>query len=345
MVIIKMLKRVLYLGYYFKELDKPKLNKFMDYVSKKHNTSKFSLWKSIIYSSLKYNISILEYFLFKFYKISVEEKNTYAGTGYMYEYQLMMNPKSFREVLENKLIFLKEYALFIKHKYVSLNEIKENNERLEKILSNDSGKIVLKSATGQCGIGIEVRTSSEFNKDSLISRLKETGNDFVEDFVEQHKKLNKLSPSGLNTIRIITQLNAKNEVEILGARLRITINSAIDNLAAGNIAAPINLKTGIVEGPGVYSDITKEDEFSHPVTKIDIIGFQIPFWNESLQMVKDAALLHKENRSIGWDVAITSSGPELIEGNHDWCKLLWQLPVKKGLKPVLEEHLNEYLTK
>ena len=336
-----MLKRVLYLGYYFKELDKSKLKKFMNHISEKHNVSKFNLWKNIIVSSFKYNISILEYFLFKFYEISDEDKNTYAGTGYMYEYQLIMNPKSFRDVLGDKLLFLKEYAKYIKHNYLAINDISIESDKLNDILNNDSGKIVLKSSTGQCGIGIEVRKSNEFNKDSLINRLKETGNDFVEDFVEQHEKLNELSSSGLNTIRIITQLNSNDEVEILGARLRITINSAIDNLAAGNIAAPINLKTGKVEGPGVYSDITKEDEFNHPVTGIDIVGFQIPFWKASLQMVNDAALLHKNNRSIGWDVAITNKEPELIEGNHDWCKLLWQLPVKKGLKPILESYKKE----
>ncbi len=109
--------------------------------------------------------------------------------------------------------------------------------------------------------------------------------------------------------------------------------------------AEINEKTGVVEGPAVYSDITKPDEFKHPVTGVDIVGFQIPYWEESLELVKEAALLHKENRSIGWDVAITNKGPDLIEGNHDWCKLLWQLPVKKGLKSILDTYLNDYLLK
>ena len=45
-----------------------------------------------------------------------------------------------------------------------------------------------------------------------------------------------------------------------------------------------------------------------------------------------------ENSSVGWDIAITENGPELIEGNHNWCKLLWQLPVKKGLKHVLDKY-------
>ena len=48
------------------------------------------------------------------------------------------------------------------------------------------------------------------------------------------------------------------------------------------------------------------------------------------------ALPCKQNRSIGWDIVITPEGPGLIEGNHDWCKLVWQLPVGRGLKLLLE---------
>jgi hypothetical protein len=180
---------------------------------------------------------------------------------------------------------------------------------------------------------------------SLLRLLKTTGNNLAEEYIVQHPDLMRLSPSGLNTIRIYTQLNALDELEILGCRIRISINSVVDNMAAGNIAAPIDEKTGIVSGPGVYSDITKPEEDVHPITKTKITGFQVPLWKETLEMVKEAALSFKECRSIGWDIAITEKGPELIEGNHDWCKLVWQLPVKKGLKPVLEKHLEEYKIK
>ena len=290
-------------------------------------------------SSLKYNISILDYFYFKFYELNNIERETYAGTGYMYEYQLVMNPKTERNILENKLLFLDKYSKFIKHNYCTKKEFLKNETKAAQLLANNSGRIVLKSSDGQCGEGIEV-LNLELNKgDELIKKIKQTKNDLIEEFIIQHDDLMRLSPSGLNTIRIFTQLNKNDEVDILGARLRITIDSYVDNLAAGNIAAPIDESTGLINGPGVYSDITKKDEINHPITGVSIVGFQIPFWKESLQMVKEAALLHTENRSIGWDVAITNEGPELLEGNHNWCKLLWQLPVKKGLKSKLELYL------
>jgi len=335
------MKRVFYILYYWKELDKLKFNKFINYVREKTGRSKFSIWKSIFADSLRYNISLLEYFNFKFYEIETSEKETYAGTGFMYEYQLAMNPKAGRSVLEDKLIFLKDYAAFVKHDFASLIDLEKDVTVSERLLKNNSGKIVLKDSRGQCGIGIIVKKNTELSPLLLVQTLKETNNDFAEEFVVQHDNLMSLSPSGLNTIRIITQLNKNNEIDILGCRLRITINSPVDNMAAGNIAAPIDEKSGKVTGPGVYSDITKNDEFIHPVTGTNIVDFQIPFWQETIAMIKDAALVNTGNRSIGWDVAITQNGPELIEGNHDWCKLLWQLPVKKGLKPLLQFYLNE----
>ena len=92
------------------------------------------------------------------------------------------------------------------------------------------------------------------------------------------------------------------------------------------------------------TDITKPEESKHPITRIPIVGFEIPFWKETIAMVKEAALLHPQNRSIGWDIVITESGPGFIEDNHDWCKLLWQLPAKKGMKSVLEAYKKDYVS-
>ena len=145
----------------------------------------------------------------------------------------------------------------------------------------------------------------------------------------------------MNTVRIFTQLTQNNEVTILGCRLRISVNSFVDNMAAGNIAAPIDEITGKINGVGVYSDITKIDEMFHPVTKTKIIDFEVPFWPEIIDLVKNIAILHPENKSIGWDIVITENGPGILEGNHDWCKLVWQLPVKKGMKVILKTMINE----
>jgi len=333
------LKQILYLGHWIIKLDKTTFKSFLTYAQEKSGRTKTGLLLDILYSVIIYKISILEYFQFNFFSANKEERKTYVGTPCLEEYLLKMDPKSERYRLDNKLKLLETYAPFIKRRYATLADLHANNDNVAKILNNKSGKIVLKWIFGECGMRIEIIPVRGLDAQAIIKRLAETGNDFIEECVVQHSDLMKLSPSGVNTLRIITQLNNNDDVEILGAILRISINSAVDNWHAGNIAAPVNISTGIIECPAFYMDITKPEEYHHPVTGVKIIGFKIPFWQESLQMAKDAALHNKKNRSIGWDIAVTNDGPVLIEGNSNWDKVIWQRSVKKGLKPLIEPYL------
>jgi len=165
--------------------------------------------------------------------------------------------------------------------------------------------------------------------------------DLVEYYVEQHAELMRLSSAGLNTIRVVTQYH-EGKVNVIFAFLRVSVNSDIDNLSAGNYSinfgVPIDLKTGKTNGAGVYLNITKPLVYRHPVTGISVLGFQIPFWTELIDLVIDAAKLVPENRSIGWDVAICADGPLLIEGNHNWNNLSL-VPGHKGYKKEFLQYL------
>jgi hypothetical protein len=333
------LKQILYLGHWIIKLDRTTFISFLNYAQKKSGRTKTGLLVDIVYSVLRYKISIIEYFQFNFFLAKKEERIKYVGTPLLEEYQLKMNPKSERSIVHNKLKFLEIYAPFIKHGHATLADLQANNDSAVKVLHNKSGKIVLKSIFGERGMRIEVISVRDLDSQAIIKRLAATGNDFVEEYIIQHKDLMRLAPSAINTLRIVTQLNNNNEVDILSTLLRISINSAIDNWSAGNIAAPINPTTGIIECPACYKDITKPDEYYHPITGVEIVGFKIPYWKESLQLAKDAALFNKNNRSIGWDIAITDNGPDLIEGNHNWDKVTWQRFVKRGLKPLIEPYL------
>lgn len=55
----------------------------------------------------------------------------------------------------------------------------------------------------------------------------------------------------------------------------------------------------------------------HPGTQIKMVGYQIPLWQEVLDSVASAAKHIPGCRYIGWDVAITPHGIEMIEGNHN----------------------------
>jgi len=336
-----LLNRTKYLAYYFKKMDWPKFRKFLKHAKKETGWSSFRLYRDSVKCVYKYNIGWIDYFIFRFFEKSDSEREKWVGTGYKYESDLIMNPKSTRHILENKIHFYETYDPFVNHATCTLDDLQSDNARAQEVLKNATGKIVIKDALGQCGWDVEIVKAADYTRTSLIKQMKSKGFNLAEEFIIQHPELARLSDSGVNTIRIISQLNKDDEVEILGARLRISVNTHVDNLASGNIAAPVDLETGRVNGPGVYSDITKSSVSAHPVSGITLEGFQIPMWEECLKMVKKAALHRPENRSIGWDVVLTEKGPELLEGNHNWCKILWQLPINTGLKSILERHLAE----
>lgn len=106
-----MIKRLLYLGYYLKKLNRGLYVKFLKYAAQFSKKSKILLSLESLYCVFKYNISLLEYFQFGFYLKTHEEKIKWAGTGYMYEYQLLMNPElcfilvgDFKACCANKII-------------------------------------------------------------------------------------------------------------------------------------------------------------------------------------------------------------------------------------------------
>ncbi len=334
----KIFQRFLYLLYYLKQSELKRVKPFLKYASKSTGHSEGRLICDAIISVFRYNTSMKDYFYFRFFELDAKDRGKWAGTGFMYEYQLVMNSKATREVLEDKIRFLHQFQSFVKRKFLSLEEIKSNKPEIIKLLSNSSGRIVLKGSRGQVGAEVEVVSCKDYTPSSLIDYMTRKTYDLAEEYVVQHPSMMDLSPSGLNTVRIFTQLEGS-KVDFIGARLRVSVNSPVDNMAAGNLAAPIDIEKGIVNDSGVYSDITKPAESVHPITGKSIVGFVIPFWNETLELVRKAAFNSVENRSIGWDIAITKDGPELIEGNHNWCKLLWQLPVKKGLKKELKKYL------
>ena len=149
------IKRLMYLGYYVKKLNRPLFYKFLKYTKEQTGRSSFSICMSVIHDSLKYNISILEYFQFRFFEKEDREKQKWAGTGYMYEYQGFMNPRKYRSILEDKRQFNKIYAEFVKHISLELDDT-ANEEKVKMLLANRSGKLVFKNSGGNCGKGVIV---------------------------------------------------------------------------------------------------------------------------------------------------------------------------------------------
>jgi len=128
----------------------------------------------------------------------------------------------------------------------------------------------------------------------------------------------------LQTMRINTLLEDDGDVSILFYMLKIIAGDmVVDNFsmgATGNLIGFGDREQGVLRGA-----ITLDSSgsglatiHSHPVTGISLDGFVIPYWRESIELVSAAQRYFKSLRTLGWDVALTDSGPVIVEANARW---------------------------
>ncbi|HSH78537.1 MAG TPA: sugar-transfer associated ATP-grasp domain-containing protein [Herpetosiphonaceae bacterium] len=158
--------------------------------------------------------------------------------------------------------------------------------------------------------------------------------------VEQHPFLSELSPSTTNTVRVVTFLDHTNTVHIHFTILRLGRQGNVaDNWDRGGISVAIDPETGVL-GAGVlkpkYGGRWLE---VHPDTGVRFTGRQLPYWEEIVALCRQTARVLPKVRSVGWDVAVTPTGPVLIEGNPDWDLPMVQVHTEGYLQPAIREQL------
>jgi hypothetical protein len=223
---------------------------------------------------------------------------------------------------------------------------KRSAEPFKAWLNNKKPKyIIVKNSTGQVGAGIE-KFKVRFNNENIylndmdiatfLSHLITKRLDLIEICIEQHDILNSIYSESLNTLRVITVIDKHQQVNIIGAILRIGADKCIDNFDAGGVSAKVNIKTGVIEGPVIYkSPLTPTKYKNHPITNSEIVGVNIPYWDKVINLVNNAATHMPQIRTIGWDIVLTNKGAFLLEGNHNWDKTHWQKCYGLGLKHKL----------
>jgi len=143
----------------------------------------------------------------------------------------------------------------------------------------------------------------------------------LQRLISNHQDIRALS--GVETcctLRLSTCCYPDGRVELLTlAVLRMSTdkNAVFDNMARGGIAYRVNTTTGRLESGARYGSY---DSFSvHPVTWRRVPGFELPYWEDSVELCMSAHAVGFSNYpSVGWDVAITPEGPMLVEMNIRW---------------------------
>jgi hypothetical protein len=212
-----------------------------------------------------------------------------------------------------------------------------------KPINGGSGNGILKMIADARSLKVDAKDIVNQNTLHNVLFARSTYQEFiVQPGIIQHELLNRMNPSSVNTVRIDTLIQG-NDVVNNAAFLRLSNGyTHTDNWSKGGMIVKIDLDTGVLDGFGQtkakYGRLRIQE---HPLSGFRFAGTAIPFWSEVKTQVRDAALVLRPLKFLGWDVAIGTDGPILVEANHDFDVFSLQ-EVSRGLRktPVGEQLLQ-----
>jgi len=136
----------------------------------------------------------------------------------------------------------------------------------------------------------------------------------IEECLVNHSELRANKEEALNCIRVITaHPSGADPVAMYIVYKVATTSCLVDNAHSGGIYVGVNIDTGYLFSVG----FTEKYEMytQHPISGASFSGIRIPYFENALQLSIRAAKTFPSLKVIGWDIAITPSGPVIIEGN------------------------------
>ncbi len=297
-------------------------------IAEHYNKPKVVFWIDYFWSYVRYGITPNQYIGFQIYEKSGRERAEFYTHRQHKRFEAMLNDPKWYDTFWNKAKFNVAFKDFI-HRDWLYCEIAVDEEVISFI--NKHTKVMIKPTSASSGQGVHVYKGESVEK--LIEKKV-----LIEEFIVQHHLMSKLNPSSVNTIRVYTILDKANIPHFLSASIRVGgINSEVDNFHSGGVGYPLDVKYGIVMGPG--RTIAGEECLYHPGTGAKMIGFEVPNWKELVKYICRATQVFPTARMIAWDVAVLEDGFEMVEGNYNGDPGFMQAPSGVGKRREIMKYI------
>lgn len=302
--------------------------------------SRIFLFFDMIWCFFRYRIRFLHYRVFGFAAVRGKLRKTYMTMADNYLVNDKLNDSDHIDILQNKTVFLQHFKEYTRRSFIDLREC--GAEGFARFCEGKSS-VFAKSLSDFGGHGItEEVISPDTDLNALYKTLFDRKQYLIEEKIVQHEELNRLCPVSVNTIRIVT-VNYKGQVHFMYALMRIGDGkSPVDNICRGGMYVKVYRDGSI--SPDAFCDDLCVYYQKHPMTGTEFKGFIVPYYKEAEEMCIKAAAAEPGVGYIGWDVAITPTGPVIVEGNaypgFDMCQNYRHLSEKRGIKPEFIEILG-----
>lgn len=301
------------------------------------------LRRDMIHCLMKYGAYYEEYFSFGFEGTDDAYRSSFITEGIRMSFYPRMNSAKNTDSIENKYRCYKRFKDYYKRDIICIRKRDEESGAAVAELSAFGAKhekYVVKPIYAAFGKGVHIEALSDYESPLAAYRAYHEQGAVLEEVIEQGAAMAAIHPQSVNTLRIPTVVikgtDGKPEVRLFNPTLRVGRNgSVVDNFSAGGITALIDPESGKLYTDGVDK---KGNSFEcHPDTGVRFKGYQIPEWNEAVEIVTEAALSVEGNHYCGWDLAYTARcGWCMVEANSTAQMVGMQIVTKTGRKAELE---------
>lgn len=297
----------------------PEFNERAAIVAKSYGGSKLHWVLSMVWCLLRYGARPIDYVRFEFHKKSSRERDRYL-TICRY-FRLLKKFGAYNDDTHGKIAEYKTFSDFIHRPWIVAD--KDSEQQTIKEFTTKQGVVFAKPNLGEQGKGVmKIEASNDNAINELLDECKNTSY-VVEGVIEQAPEIAAINPSSVNTIRAYTLLKKNGETEILGIMLRVgRKGSLVDNWGSGGIGYDFDIETGVCVGYG--RDKQNNPYVFHPDSNVQMVGFHLPNFETLKKTIIELSHLAPEARFVGWDIAITIDGYELVEmncpGGHDFLQ-------------------------
>jgi hypothetical protein len=349
---------------------KSNLKQSISYLNEIKKNGKGYIWIFFDYLSMlrKGFITFSEYYKYEFEKQDATFRNSFLGSVNVNKYYRQLNPSHSKIIAKNKFVahcVLGTIGIPKANLLLYYNpDTKTSNDIIASDYMNATqilkaqhvADFVVKPAFGLLGKDIHYFNKLEYHDNNILlnssngltiylSDLLKHEHLIFESHVEQSKQFSEFNPSSVNCLRFMTALNPDGKVKIIGTTIKVgRENSFVDNASqGGNINAAVDLLNGKIYNVYHFQGFRKIKPITHhPDTRTILDGVIIKNW----EIIKAKVISFHENipylKVIGWDIAITESGPKVIELNCE-AAITPQLFIGKGWKNEIKDCYKKWL--
>lgn len=262
------------------------------------------------YNYVRFGCSVDEFNCLKFYERNAKSKKTFVTMRKNRKLDKLFNTAEVNKILWDKGLFNDYFKQFNHRSYIPINPNTTDEQLADFVNANITGYLV-KPDELYYGKGIYKSCGIE-----ELKKLRDSGNSFVvEEIISNCSELAALNPTSLNTLRCVTCLDKNDEVHFITIALRTGGKGAVvDNVLSGGTYYHVDIETGIVDSKGMDA-FGNSHYLKHPASEVVMPGFTIPRFGEVKEYVTKLVRHIPDAKYVGWDIAITPDGLEVIEGN------------------------------